>query len=249
MEKDTTSNPGVSSYADNSNAPSAQTESKALVWDLSGERHYENGVDHCALYPQDSTGAYPTGVAWNGITGITESPDGAEATDLYADNIKYATMRSAETFGGTITAYTYPDEFGICDGTATPSELKGVYLGQQARNAFGLAYRTQIGNDTATSSDDGYKLHLVYGATASPSEKSFESINDSPDAIEFSWEFTTTPVACTGYKAVSTITIDSLKCDKTKLAALEKVLYGSENTAARLPLPDEVLSILKTAVA
>lgn len=218
---------------------------KALAWDASGQRFYENGVDHVALYVQDSQGTYPKGVAWNGITGITESPDGAEATDLYADNIKYATMRSAETFGGTITAYTYPDEFGVCDGTATPADLKGVYLGQQTRNAFGLAYRSQVGNDTATTADDGYKLHIVYGATASPSEKAYETINDSPDAIEFSWEFTTTPVACDGYKAVSTITIDSLKCDKTKLAALEKVLFGDTATDPRLPLPNEVLSILK----
>lgn len=218
-----------------------------LTWDKSGERWYENGVDHVALYVQDSTGAYPNGVAWNGITGITESPDGAEATDLYADNIKYATMRSAETFGGTITAYQYPPEFGVCDGTASPEDLPGVFLGQQMRNAFGLCYRTNVGNDTATSADDGYKLHLIYGATASPSERSFESINDSPDAIEFSWEFTTTPVACDGYKAVSTITIDSIKCGATKMAALEKILYGSAGTAARLPLPTEVISTLKSA--
>lgn len=225
----------------------AQNDSatKALSWDNSGERFYENGVDHVALYVQDSSGNYPKGVAWNGITGITESPDGAEATDLYADNIKYATMRSAETFGGTITAYTYPDEFGVCDGTATPEGLDGVYLGQQMRNAFGLAYYSQIGNDTATASDDGYKLHIVYGATASPSEKAFETINDSPDAIEFSWEFTTTPVACPGYKAVSTITIDSLKCDKSKLKALEDILFGTTDVEPRLPLPNEVLTTLK----
>lgn len=227
----------------------AQSEgaTKALSWDNSGERFYENGVDHVALYVQDASGNYPKGVAWNGITGITESPDGAEATDLYADNIKYATMRSAETFGGTITAYTYPDEFGVCDGTATPDGLDGVYLGQQMRNAFGLAYHSQIGNDTATAADDGYKLHLVYGATASPSEKAFETINDSPDAIEFSWEFTTTPVACSGYKAVSTITIDSLKCDKAKLKALEDILFGTATVEARLPLPNEVISTLKGA--
>ena len=224
-----------------------ETATKALAWDNSGERYYENGVDHGALYVQSSSGTYPKGVAWNGITGITESPDGAEATDLYADNIKYATMRSAETFGGTITAYTYPDEFGVCDGTATPDGLDGVYLGQQMRNAFGLAYRSQIGNDTATADDDGYKLHLVYGATASPSEKAFETINDSPDAIEFSWEFTTTPVACAGYKAVSTITIDSLKCDKAKLKALEDILFGTTTVEPRLPLPDEVISTLKGA--
>lgn len=225
--------------------PQNNSATKALSWDNSGERFYENGVDHVALYVQDASGNYPKGVAWNGITGITESPDGAEATDLYADNIKYATMRSAETFGGTITAYTYPDEFGVCDGTATPEGLDGVYLGQQMRNAFGLAYRSQIGNDTATASDDGYKLHLIYGATASPSEKAFETINDSPDAIEFSWEFTTTPVACTGYKAVSTITIDSLKCDKSKLKALEDILFGTTDKDPRLPLPNEVLTTLK----
>lgn len=243
MDKETTS----TSSASANNLAVANEASKALEWDLSGQRFYENGVDHVALYVQSENGSYPNGVAWNGITGITESPDGAEATDLYADNQKYATMRSAETFGGTITAYMYPDEFGICDGTATPEGLEGVYLGQQTRNAFGLAYRTQIGNDTATTSDDGYKLHLIYGATASPSEKSFESINDSPDAIEFSWEFTTTPVACAGYKSVSTITIDSLKCDSTKLKALEDVLFGSSTADARLPLPAEVLSILNSA--
>lgn len=223
----------------------SEGDTKALAWDKSGERFYENGVDHVALYVQSSSGTYPKGVAWNGITGITESPDGAEATDLYADNIKYATMRSAETFGGTITAYMYPDEFGVCDGTATPDGLDGVYLGQQMRNAFGLVYRSQIGNDTATTADDGYKLHIVYGATASPSEKAYETINDSPDSIEFSWEFTTTPVACAGYKAVSTITIDSLKCDKAKLKALEDILFGTTTVEPRLPLPDEVISTLK----
>lgn len=218
-----------------------------LVWDAVGSRYYENGVDHCALYLQDATGAYPNGVAWNGITGITESPDGAEANDLYADNIKFATLRSAETFGFTIEAYMYPDEFCACDGTATPAELKGVYLGQQKRSAFGLAYRTNVGNDTATEGDDGYKLHLVYGATASPSEKAYESINDSPDGVTFSWEATTTPVAVTGYKPMSTIVIDSTKADAKALAALEKVLFGSSEAGARLPLPDEVISIMTTA--
>lgn len=225
----------------------SETSFAPLTWDGSGQRFYENGVDHAVLYPQSSDGTYPTGVAWNGITGITESPDGAEANDLYADNMKYATLRSAETFGGTITAYTYPDEFGACDGTATPEGMKGLYLGQQARNAFGLSYRTQVGNDTATSDDDGYKLHLVYGATASPSEKSYETINDSPDGIELSWEFTTTPVACEGYKAVSTITLDSLKLGKTAMKAIEDVLYGSTTAAARLPLPSEVIDIISKA--
>lgn len=220
-----------------------------LVWDAVGSRFYENGVDHCALYIQNSEGKYPSGVAWNGITTVTESPDGAEPTDLYADNIKYATLRSAETFGGTIEAYTYPDEFGACDGTATPDGLDGVYVGQQKRAAFGLAYRTQIGNDTATEDDDGYKLHLVYGATASPSEKSYESINDSPDAISFSWEFTTTPVGVAGMKPTSTLIIDSTKTDKKALDAIEKVLFGSSEAAARLPLPDEVISIMKAGIA
>ena len=214
----------------------------ALEWDKAGERFYENGVDHCALYPQDSTGAYPNGVAWNGVTGITESPDGAEANDIYADNMKYGSLRSTETLSLTIEAYTYPDEFAVLDGTASP--VKGVYLGQQKRASFGLVFRTQIGNDTMTESDDGYKLHLVYGCTASPSERAYETINDSPDAISFSWEIDTTPVAVTGYKAVSNVTINSLDCDKTKLAALEKVLYGDDDTEARLPLPNEVLSIL-----
>lgn len=219
----------------------------ALVWDKVGERFFENGVDHCALYPQDSTGAYPKGVAWNGITGITESPDGAEANDIYADNIKYGSLRSTETLGLTIEAYTYPDEFAVLDGTASP--VKGVYLGQQKRASFGLAYRTQIGNDTSTEDDDGYKLHLVYGCTASPSERAYETINDSPDAISFSWEIDTTPVAVKGYKALSNIIISSLDCDKEKLAALEKILFGSEaaesaDTSPRLPLPDEVLTVL-----
>lgn len=223
------------------------TSHTPIAWDAVGSRYYENGVDHCALYLQNASGAYPTGVAWNGITGITESPDGAEANDLYADNIKYATLRSAETFGFTIEAYTYPDEFCACDGTATPAELKGVYLGQQKRAAFGLAYRTNVGNDTATENDDGYKLHLVYGATASPSEKAYESINDSPDGVTFSWEATTTPVAVTGYKPMSTIVIDSTKADAKALAALEKVLFGSSEADARLPLPDEVISIMSAA--
>ena len=219
----------------------------ALEWDKVGERFFENGVDHCALYPQDSTGAYPKGVAWNGITSITESPDGAEANDIYADNIKYGSLRSAETLGLTIEAYTYPDEFAVLDGTASP--VKGVYLGQQKRASFGLAYRTQIGNDTSSEEDDGYKLHLVYGCTAAPSERAYETINDSPDAISFSWEVDTTPVAVKGFKPLSSLTISSLTVDKEKLAALEKILFGSAGaesaaTSPRLPLPDEVLTTL-----
>ncbi|UNI72571.1 MAG: tail tube protein [Chaetfec virus UA24_144] len=212
-----------------------------LVWDQTGHRFYEMGTDHGVLYPQTADGTYPKGVVWNGLTAITESPGGAEPTDLYADNIKYATLRSAETFGATIEAYTYPDEFAICDGSAELTD--GVFLGQQSRNAFGLSYVTQVGNDTQSSADDGYKLHLVYGATASPSQKSYATINESPDAITFSWEVTTTPVAVTGFKPVSTIVIDSLKVDKEKLAALEKILYGSESEEARLPLPDEVATL------
>jgi hypothetical protein len=212
-----------------------------IKWDTVGERFYETGVDHAVLYPQDSKGAYPNGVAWNGITGVTESPSGAEASDIYADNIKYATLRSAETFGATITAYTSPDEFAACDGSASIAE--GVVIGQQSRNPFGLSYRTKVGNDTASEEDDSYKLHIVYNATASPSERAYATVNDSPEAIEFSWEITTTPVDVTGHKPTATITIDSSKADTTKLAALEDILYGSESTEPRLPLPDEIATI------
>lgn len=215
----------------------------ALEWDKVGTRFFENGVDHCALYPQDEQGTYPKGVAWNGITGITESPDGAEANDIYADNIKYGSLRSAETLSLTIEAYTYPDEFANCDGTASP--VKGVFLGQQKRSSFGLVYRTQIGNDTATETDDGYKLHIIYGCTAAPSERAYETINDSPDAIQFSWSVDTTPVAVKGYKAVSSIIIDSTKVAKDKLQALEKILFGADTgDGPKLPLPDEVLTTL-----
>lgn len=212
-----------------------------IKWDTVGERFYETGVDHAVLYPQDSKGAYPKGVAWNGITGVTESPSGAEASDIYADNIKYATLRSAETFGATITAYTSPDEFAACDGSASIAE--GVVIGQQSRNPFGLSYRTKVGNDTASEEDDSYKLHIVYNATASPSERAYATVNDSPEAIEFSWEITTTPVDVTGHKPTATITIDSSKADTTKLAALEDILYGSESAEPRLPLPDEIATI------
>lgn len=215
-----------------------------LEWDKTGERFYEVGVDHGVLYIQNDTGMYPNGEVWNGLTGVTESPSGAEATDLWADNIKYASLRSAETFGGTIEAYFSPDSFAQCDGTAEPVE--GVRIGQQARKTFGLSYRTQINNDTATSTDDGYLLHLVYGATASPSERAYTTINESPDAITFSWEFTTTPVTVTGHKPTALITINSLKVDKAKLATLEEKLYGTAEGEATLPLPDEVLSILGT---
>lgn len=213
-----------------------------LVWDAIGERFYETGVKQCVLYLQDSKNAYSTGVVWNGITGITESPGGAEVSDLYADNIKYASLRSAETFGATIEAYTYPDEFMHCDGSAEP--VPGVILGQQARDMFGLCYRTEVGNDTTSESDDGYKLHLIYGATASPSEKGYQTINESPEAISFSWEITTTPVNVTGHKPLSTIVINTLKVtDKEKLKTLEDILYGTEDEEARLPLPDEIIAL------
>lgn len=215
-----------------------------LVWDQAGERLYETGTDHGVVYPQDATGAYPAGYAWNGLTAVTESPSGAEPTDLYADNIKYLSIRSAEEFGATIEAYTYPDEFAVLDGSA--ELMDGVIIGQQTRKAFGFCYRTRIGNDTQFE-DHGYKLHLLYGCTVSPSEKAYQTINDSPEAITFSWEMTTTPVSVTGYKPTATLTIDSTKftgTNATKLTDLEDVLYGTASEDARLPLPDEVISIL-----
>ena len=219
----------------------------ALEWDATGERWYELGVDHVTLYKQTSSGAYGDGVAWNGVTGITESPDGAEPTDLWADNLKYATLRSTETFGFTITAYQSPIEFEACDGSIEIA--KGVYAGQQSRTGFGLAYRTKIGNDTQTEADDGYKLHLVYGATASPSERSRETINDSPDAAELSWECTTTPVTVSGYKPTSHLVIDSRYADASKLAALEKTLFGDEVGKPSLPLPSAVITAMGAAEA
>lgn len=216
-----------------------------LQWDQIGEKRYESGVSQGVLYVQNSEGAYPAGVAWNGLTGVTESPDGAEPTDLWADNIKYASMRSAETFGGTIEAYTYPDEFAVCDGSAYVDGKAGVKLGQQRRTPFGFCYRTEIGDDA--DPNRGYLLHIVYNATASPSEKAYETINDSPDAITFSWEFDTTPVVVTGYpnlKPVSTITIDSTKVGETNLGKIETALYGSENSEAYLPDPATLLGLI-----
>lgn len=216
-----------------------------LVWDKSGERLYETGVKQGVLYVQDTTGTYPTGVAWNGLTAVTESPSGAEATALYADDIKYLNLVSAEELGGTIEAYMYPDEFAECDGSVALTP--GMYIGQQDRKTFGLCYRTTLGNDT-DSNNHGYKLHLIYGALAAPSEKAYATINDSPEAITFSWEFKTTPVNVTGHKPTASIVIDSTKVDAEKLAALEKILYGDDTgDGPRLPLPDEVLSTLKTA--
>ena len=189
-------------------------------------------------------GTYPAGVAWNGLTNVTESPSGAEATPLYADDIKYLNLMSTEEFGGTIEAYTYPDEFAECDGSAALTE--GVYIGQQPRKTFGFCYRTTLGNDV-DNNNHGYKLHLVYGAVASPSEKAYATINDSPDAITFSWEFSTTPVNVTGFKPTASIVIDSTKVNAEKLAALEKILYGDETgDGPRLPLPDEVAQTMKT---
>ncbi len=216
-----------------------------LKWDQTGEKTYETGIDHAVLYPQVA-GAYPKGVAWNGITSVSESPSGAEENAIYADNIKYLVLRSAEDIGFSIEAYTYPDEWEECDGTASIAD--GVKIGQQTRKSFGLSYRTKIGNDQ-DGEDHGYKLHLAYNCSASPSERSYQTVNDSPEAIAFSWEVSTTPVPIEGYKPASLITIDSTKVDATKLASLEKILYGedgegsSQGTDARLPLPDEIMTI------
>lgn len=212
-----------------------------LVWDKAGERIYETGVKNGVLYVQGEGGTYPLGVAWNGLTAVTESPSGAEATPLYADDIKYLNLMSAEEFGATIEAYTYPPEFEQCDGSATLAT--GVTIGQQARKSFGLCYRTTIGNDVANN-DYGYKLHLIYGALAAPSEKAYATVNDSPEAITFSWEVTTTPVNVDGFKPTASVTIDSTKADKEKLAALEAILYGSESEEPRLPLPDEIATLM-----
>lgn len=215
--------------------------SKKLVWDQTSERLYETGVKMGVLYPQDETGAYPKGVAWNGLTAVTESPSGAEATALYADDIKYLNLMSAEEFAATVEAYTYPDEFAECDGSA--SIAKGVSIGQQKRKAFGLCYRTILGNDVA-GNDYGYKIHIIYGAMAAPSEKEYASVNDSPEAITLSWELSTTPVSVNGFKPTASIVIDSTKVDAEKLTALEAILYGSETADASLPLPDKIAKIM-----
>lgn len=220
-----------------------------LVWDKTSERLYETGVKNGVLYVQGSNGTYPKGVAWNGLTAVTESPSGAEPTPLYADDIKYLNLMSNEEFGATIEAYTYPDEFAECDGSK--SIATGVYIGQQARKPFGMVYKTVLGNDT-DGNDHGYKLHIIYGALAAPSEKAYATINDSPEAITFSWEVTTTPVEVTGAKPTASIVIDSTKADPTKLAALELVLFGKDPTQAqgsdgvdpRLPLPNEIATMM-----
>lgn len=209
-----------------------------ISWDNVGERKYERGVDHGVLYIPNN-GVYDTGVAWNGLSSVTETPSGAEATPVYADNIKYLNLQSVEEFGGTIEAYTYPPEFAQCDGTATPQT--GVNVAQQPRKPFGLSYRTIVGTDD--NPDKGYKLHLVYGALAAPSEKAYGTVNDTPEAVAFSWEFSTTPVAVTGLKNSALLTVDSTLVPQANLQALEDALYGTAGTSPRLPLPDEVIAM------
>ena len=215
-----------------------------IVWDQTGEKLYETGVKNGVLYPQAEGGTYPKGVAWNGLTAVTESPSGAEATALYADDIKYLNLVSAEEFGATIEAYMYPKEFEECDGTAEIAP--GVSIGQQARKTFGMSYKTTLGNDV-DNNDYGYKLHIIYGALASPSEKGYATINDSPEAITFSWEVKTTPVAVNGFKPTASLVIDSTKVKAEKLKALEDILYGTTEVEARLPLPDEIAELMKEA--
>lgn len=216
-----------------------------LVWDQPGQRFYETGVDHAVLYIPDSQGAYVNGVAWNGLTSISESPSGAEPNAQYADNIKYLNLFSAEEFSASIEAFTYPDEFAQFDGLSVPTA--GLTIGQQSRRVFGLSYRTRVGNDIEGDSF-GYKIHLVYGCQASPSEKAYATINDSPEAISFSWEITTTPVAVTGLKPTSIVTIDSTKVNPTNLAALEQILYGATGVDPALPLPNAVVSMFSGSV-
>jgi len=216
-----------------------------LVWDQVGARHYETGVDHGVLYLPDETGAYVDGVAWNGLTTVTESPSGAEPTAQYADNIKYLNLYSAEEFGATLEAFTYPDEFAQFDGLAVPTP--GIAIGQQSRKGFGLSYRTRLGNDLE-GDDFGYKLHLMYGCTASPSEKAYSTVNDSPEAIAFSWTIATVPVAVTGLRPTSLITLDSTVVDADTLAALVQILYGDTGVDPRLPLPDEIVTMFEGTV-
>jgi hypothetical protein len=214
-----------------------------LTWDQVGDRLYETGVDHGVLYLPDAAGVYNTGFAWNGLTTVTETPSGAEASPQYADNIKYLNMISAEEFGATIEAFTYPEEFAQCDGTDLPSP--GVAIGQQGRKMFGLSYRTRVGNDV-DGTEFGYKLHLLYGCLAAPSEKAYATINDSPEAIAFSWDVTTTPVPVTNLKPTALIVIDSTVVDPTDLAALEDLLYGKGATEAALPTPDAIITLFGT---
>lgn len=215
-----------------------------LVWDQPGERYYETGVKQGVLYPMGDGGVYASGVAWSGLTAVTESPSGAEATPLYADDIKYLNLLSTEEFGATIEAYTYPEEFAECDGSA--SIATGVTIGQQKRKTFGLCYKTTLGNDVDGNAY-GYKLHIIYGALAAPSEKAYATINDSPEAITFSWGISTTPVNVTGYQPTASVTIDSTKVNAEKLTALEDILYGSASEEARLPLPNEIATLMAAA--
>ena len=217
-----------------------------IIWDAIGEHLYETGVDHGVLYQVDNSGNYVGGVAWNGLTNVSESPSGAEAQKQYADNMNYLTLYSAEEFGLTVEAFTYPEEFEQNDGSAAP--VDGLNVGQQPRKAFGLCYRTKVGNDIA-GDDFGYKLHLVYGCRAAPSERGYATINDSPEAITFSWEISTTPVQVEDLEPTALLTIDSTRADKDKLEALEAILYGGENSEPRLPLPDEVISKMKPTSA
>lgn len=214
-----------------------------IVWDAIGEKYYESGVSHGVLYTQADGGTYNTGVAWNGLTSVSDSPDGAEANDIYADNIKYGSLRSAENHKGTIEAYMYPDEWAECDGNVEP--VPGLRIGQQKRRAFGFSYRTEIGNDV--DAELGYKLHLIYGATVSPSEQTHETVNDSPEVMTLSWEYDTVPIEVEGCKPTAHLTIDSTKADEGKLKALEDILYGTESDEARLPLPAEVITLLTTS--
>ena len=216
-----------------------------LVWDVVGKRNYETGISKGVLYPMTG-GTYPKGVAWSGLTTVTETASGAEATPLYADNIKYLDLMAVEELGGTIEAYTAPDAFGACDGTAELTT--GVSIGQQPRQTFGLAYQTILGNDTENNKH-GYKIHLIYGALASPTERSYATVNDSPEAMTMSWEFSTTPVSVTGFEPTSLVVIDSTKVDAEKLAAFEAIIYGSEDQEARLPLPNEVATLLGAQAA
>ena len=217
-----------------------------LTWDDAGKRLYETGVKQGVLYPQDDNGAYPKGVAWNGLTAVTESPEGAEPTPLYADDIKYLNLLSTEEFKATVEAYTYPDEFAECDGSG--SLVEGVTIGQQDRKTFGLSYRTSLGNDVK-GNEYGYKLHIVYGCLAAPSEKAYATVNDSPEAITFSCEVSTTTVNVTGFKPKASLVLDSVKLGAAKMKAIEDVLYGSSAAEARLPLPDEIKSIIESAAA
>lgn len=215
-----------------------------LAWDEAGKRFYETGVEKAVLFPQAADGSYPLGVAWNGLVSVSESPSGAEASPYYADNTKYLNLISAEDFGATIEAFTYPDEFAECDGSK--NLVDGIKAGQQVRKPFGLCYKTVLGNDT-NGNDHGYKLHFVYGCLAAPSEKGYSTINDSPEAITFSWELSTTPVSVTGLKPTSILTLDSTKVKAAELTALELIIYGDDAVDPRLPLPNEIATLMPNA--